>query len=43
MTELFSFAAGVGLTIACYEGWLKLAYDKLKPIVAGWFKKDATK
>lgn len=26
------------------KGWLKLAYDKIKPIVASWFKsKDVSK
>lgn len=43
MTELFYFAAGVGLTVASYQGWLTWVYDKAKPVVFGWFKKDAPK
>lgn len=27
MTEILSFAAGVGLTVANYEGGLKIAFD----------------
>jgi len=33
MTELISLATGVGLTVAYYEGWLKLAFNKA---VAAW-------
>lgn len=27
MTEIFSFAAGVGLTVAYFKGGLKIAFD----------------